>query len=235
MKLLTKNQIQDSKNKERQLDIDQGLSFAKRIDVLRETKEKEEIALIKFREESKNYLKKDVDNLVNRKNILSEEIKTLKDVKKEALIPLDKKWEDINKRQENLSILEKSLTDVLIKSKADKKDLTEKRIQIDMNLRQSEAMIGESKRFKMEAMESENIAKINLSKITEQIKNISSEIESKSTEILQRQGAINAREYNAKIRSKNQDKREKELNEKERAINDKYETLLRNQKRLSLK
>ncbi len=74
MKLLTKTEIEKQKVIERKVEIDQGMTLAKKIDSLRETASKEESNLAKFRIESLKTIKEEIDEKIRQRNSLESEI-----------------------------------------------------------------------------------------------------------------------------------------------------------------
>ncbi len=78
MKLLSKQDIQKQKASERKSEIDQGMTLAKKVDELRETVSKESSNLAKFRIESLKTIHQEIDELLQQKNNLSNEVEQMK-------------------------------------------------------------------------------------------------------------------------------------------------------------
>lgn len=74
MKLLSKEDTQKLKTLERKMDIDEGLKIARKIDQLRKDYSNEETKLKRFKEENE----KEVDLLIQKRDLLIEEIESLK-------------------------------------------------------------------------------------------------------------------------------------------------------------
>lgn len=95
MKLLEKQQVNTQKAKERKLEIDEGAKLAKKIDILRETFSKEQTNLLKFRDESLENIRKEIELGIEKKNQLYREITEAEERKKTLLLPLDKEFDQI--------------------------------------------------------------------------------------------------------------------------------------------
>lgn len=89
MRLLTKNEVQDLKQKERGIEIREGAKLAQKIDVLRETASQEETKLTLFRIESLKQLHEQITSLVEKKDLLKKEVDELEDQKKQLIIAIE--------------------------------------------------------------------------------------------------------------------------------------------------
>ena len=77
MRLLPKSELNQAKNLEKKLEIDQGLALARRIDKLREKSAKEELNDLKYRVESGKILKEEINELIIRRDSLREQVHSL--------------------------------------------------------------------------------------------------------------------------------------------------------------
>lgn len=77
MKILNRQQINEEKSRLRKIEIDEGIKLAEKIDLLRETAAKEESKLKKFRDENLKIIQKEINELIDKRNKLLDEIKNL--------------------------------------------------------------------------------------------------------------------------------------------------------------
>lgn len=76
-RLLDKKLISASLAQERKVEIDKGVKLAQAIDILRETKVKEELALEEFRIVTTQKVQAEIDALLQERNRLKKDIETL--------------------------------------------------------------------------------------------------------------------------------------------------------------
>lgn len=232
MRLLTKTQIQQEKSKERQLDIDQGLAFARKVDSLRETQENERISLDKFRKDSVDALHTQISALSLERDSLAEEVKTLEEKKRFALKPILEERKELDEKKDELTELEKSLSEAFIKSEQNKQFLFERSQEIDRNTRKSKADMGSAAFFLSEAVEKQEEAKKLLEDAVSQSNELLSRSKTKMTDAQKKEESILLREKNVKNLEEYNHERELALNEKDKLVNDRYQTLLRTESRL---
>lgn len=132
MKLLEKQTIVTLKGNERKKEIEEGAKLAKKVDLLRETASKEEARLAKFRTESLAKLKEDIDKLVVERDGLRGQIKTLEENRIQLLVPLDKKWNEINEKDKKLQELGEMLKQRELTLKKCENDLESNRKKLEI-------------------------------------------------------------------------------------------------------
>jgi hypothetical protein len=98
MKIRDKLEISTAKAREKQKEIEEGAKIAKTIDVLRETKAREESSLRKFRDESLKRIQEEINAKIMEKKLLTEDIEGLRATHG----ALKQKVEDINNKIINL-------------------------------------------------------------------------------------------------------------------------------------
>ncbi len=89
MRLLNKNEVQDLKQKERGIEVREGIKLAQKIDVLRETASKEESNLAKFREETLKIIQQEITDLLSQRDILKQEIIDLNEEKRRLRLAIE--------------------------------------------------------------------------------------------------------------------------------------------------
>lgn len=109
MKLLKKDDIIKAKAKDRQLEVDEGMKLARKVDVLRETQVIEEETLAKFRRETLELITKEVNERVIVKDSLNKEVEVLERRRTAALIPLAAEWDRVAQKNRNLEATENML------------------------------------------------------------------------------------------------------------------------------
>ena len=104
MKLLpTRIDINKAKADERKREIDEGLSLARKVDALRETKSNEERKLLEYRSGMIAKVQAEINAYVSERDSLRRENENLIETRKELIKPLDEEWKEINLERENLA------------------------------------------------------------------------------------------------------------------------------------
>lgn len=99
MRLLPKSAINKAKALDRQREIDEGKKLATRVDKLRELSAIEEKNLMAFREKTMEAIQAEIRPLIDKRDTLLKDIKDRTTQRNILLIPLDAKWEEVNKAQ----------------------------------------------------------------------------------------------------------------------------------------
>lgn len=103
MRVLPKQEIDVLKAQERQVEVNEGLKLAKKVDALRETVAKEQANLFKFRDETLKAVNREVAFATHRKSELLNDIEELEERKRRALEPLTT---ELNNLQETKALME---------------------------------------------------------------------------------------------------------------------------------
>ncbi len=232
MILPTKSQIREEKSKERQLDIDQALSLARKIDAMRQTKETEERELAQFRKSAMDSIKSDIAKEMSKRDSLTEEVKILEDRKAKALKPLTEELLEIERKKALLKESEDRVSELLISIQAKERDLSIQQEQAHSFVRQTESALDSARMDRKEAAD-EKAQADSLLRVAELSKEkTDKEIEMKIKDIQGEEMAFLSRERSLKAREENTDKRIRTLTNKERFVNDRYDTLERSIKRI---
>lgn len=110
MKLLPKSEIAKAKVKDRQLEVQEGVKLANRVDNLRETVATEEKVLSDFRREALSSIQAEIDAIISYKNNLNEDVSFLESRKKIALEPLIEREASIKNREIEIDLEKKEIS-----------------------------------------------------------------------------------------------------------------------------
>ncbi len=98
MKILPKKiDIDKAKASEKKIQIDEGVSLARKIDFLRETALKEEKSLLEWRTNNIESVKREIEDYIIVRDNLRKQTEEAEVYRKQLLIPLDNEWAEINK------------------------------------------------------------------------------------------------------------------------------------------
>ena len=232
MKLLAKKQVNEEVALQKSSQIKEGVTIARKIDVLRETLASLEKQREIFLAGSKEELKRHTADLQKEADRIKGEIRQLEERRKELLKPLDDKWAKLEEAKEEHEKNEIALN-------VEKDQIQRERDEIEkarITLIDKENIVAdkeyESKKLLTKASEDRERAGRILEDQIQAKEKFEKEWFDKNREQDQREAALvnqaNINQYRENILNN----REKELNDKETFINDKYETLLRTIKRL---
>lgn len=227
MKLLSKTQILDDTNRQRKIEIDQGVQLAKKVDNLREllaTLERQHCDFISFSVLERTKKLGLLDSEINDKEKLLEK---LEDKRKILLKPLDDEWTQLKQKQkEHIANIEAlSLKQNELSKKEKEISLEQKRLQRDKEIIEDTKRDANTKIENVKRMEYD---------IEQYLKTIKTEREEAQRNYLQASNMLSKQEIENNNWAQALNKREKllkdkekELIDKERAITDKYNTLIR--------
>lgn len=227
MKLLEKNEIQQKKNAERRMEIEEGAKLARKVDNLRETAASEEARLSKFRDANLKKIKEEIDSLISKRDALTGEVERLTEEKRKFQIPLDKEWEKVREDAEKLKTLSGELEDKQIILSQTAKELDDKKRELEIEESRVNDLKLRTKESLRKAEEKLRQSVETLKEADDKKKEADEYEEWKKQELSNREALVATRERDTDIRSENLVQRENELNNRERFINDKYQTLLR--------
>lgn len=231
MRLLDKKSIQVAQANDRKLEIDEGLKVARKVDALRVTFSEEESRLNKFRAETVPRVQSEIDEYIEKRDILVSEIKALEEKRLELQKPLDHEWSKLN--QENMK-----LEHIKVELEYKEKQLSELETSLalsmkDMKIEESriegERLIITQEHDEVLRMKSE--ASVELETALQDKEKILTVLHTREDLITSREAEVAVREREVSMVDKSLKTRERALTKKEREINDKYETLQRTLKR----
>lgn len=97
MHILPKKQdIDRLKAQEKKIEIDTGLSLARSVDRLRESKLKEEKQLLEWRTITIKTIQQEIDQFIEERDKLEQQNHEARNLRNEMLKPLDKEWAEVN-------------------------------------------------------------------------------------------------------------------------------------------
>ena len=111
MKLLPKTKAASLKTESRKLDIDEGVKLAKTVDALRQAKATEEANLAKFRDQSLQLVKTQINTLITEKDDLVRQKESLVYEVELLQKTIDAKWNDAVQKNTVLNTLKNILED----------------------------------------------------------------------------------------------------------------------------
>lgn len=233
MRLLDKRVLNGSVAQERKRQIDSGVELAKKVDVLRETKLKEEAQLAQFRSESIARTQEEIDAKIKEKNSLESKIEDRKRELLKLREPLDAEWGEVNSKIRGVNALSLSLNQmqgelergIALNIRRERENEEEKERIAEERERSVQALI--------EADLSKKEASALLSKARTKSDNLVKTAENKDNLASQREVEVADRERSVEKELKRLKVIEKEQKRKDREIKDKYETLQRDIKRMN--
>lgn len=207
MKLLSKNEISIAKAKDRNLESQEGLKLAKRVDSLRETVSQEEASLQKFRNKTISQITNEISSEINKRDALKDEVSDLEQRRIAALIPLNKELEMIKQRQQVADDKQAALC--IWRDELDDKDteLTEREKQVmfeekrskDMHIR-TESLLIETDTIRSNAEQQNILASETLRKAEQESFVKMKEVSKKEEWVKERERAIGDREIDVEMR-----------------------------------
>lgn len=233
MQLLDKKTITQQKNLERKLEIDEGIKLANKVDKLRQTAAEEETKLYKFRDESIKQVKKEIQDLVDRKESLKTEVEVLDATRAALMEPLDESWKiyDAKKLElENIEIVLLEKRELL-----DSDTVEYQKSLADLKLEESRIAVKkeEINSLLTEAVTTRSTAKEELRSTREQSSKILENSEIREKEVMTRELNVASKERDIINKEEQLKKDRRELDLREKSINDKYNQLLKTQARIN--
>ncbi len=231
MRLLQKSEIDRKKAVEQKTLMDEGLKIAKRVDILRETVAREEVALERFRASSVETINAEIVPLEKKKNDIKKEVSDLEDTRRELMKPLDAEWARVReldrKNASKLVFLEEwddVLTDV-------EKKTQEFRIEAEQHLRAAQTREKLAQEAIDDAARAHESAKAALGS-AHVVETKALELKKKTEKLLtHREGVVAEREKNAMLKETDLVAREQSLSEGWKLLKDREALLERTLKR----
>jgi len=236
MKLLTQNQVFAQKSSERKAELDEGLKIAKRVDEVRLTLQKEQMALEKFRGETTKIVQAEINALLAKKDELTRENMIIERQNLNLKRPFDEEWELI--KMTRLNELDEKLYDV----ERREKDLAKKEFDLgflEKDIKDAEARIMDQDKRSESALKSATEKEQEAHEILNQAKirdaNIQSEIDAKTKAFKENEDKWKAWQMDLEVREEALKRSIQALVKRERFVNDKYRTLLRTEEAIKSK
>ncbi len=102
MKLQPKREIDSLKQKERKIEIDEGLKLVTQVEELRRLRLDEEKNLTEYREKTTALIKVEIDSLIEDRDNLFKWNTQAREEREKLLEPLDREWKELDKAKEQL-------------------------------------------------------------------------------------------------------------------------------------
>lgn len=232
MKLLPKKVINTQVASQKKAQIDEGIQLAQRVDVLRETKLKEEGNLNRFRTETVSMVQAEIDIEIRKRDALKEEISELLIDRQYARVPLDAEWTQLEIEKSSLS--EKN-------QEIDSKSSVLHQREVEIESRENENALLSKKTKELDVLAQQKLSEAdttleNSRQMAAEIRNSAQEtlveVELKEATLNLREKQIEMREGQVEKTARRQLKKDIEQAAHDKTIKDKYETLERTIKRL---
>lgn len=231
MKLLTKQEIQGLKARERLQEIQEGKKLASTVDALRQVRADEEKALERFRVETLSTIHTQVSEEEKKLALLKSEVSIAEDRRAKALIPLTEEAKRIEEEKESLGKLSEEVSEREVSLKKKEKAYDE----LSRELEQEKKRIESERTRSIQSLEEAEQKKKEAHNTLLNAKKIESEAEKEKEVVMkdlqERSQAILNRENENKLREDRMTRREIEQNRREIALNDKYNTFIRTEER----
>jgi hypothetical protein len=227
MKLLTKQQVNVEVQAQRKIQIDEGLTLARKVDALREKLANLETQQKKFFESMDSELHQRTDYLFEEIASREEEIKKLEQKRAELIIPLDNAWQEVKEKK-----LENDNLRVVLDEKSLK--LAEKEQKVIENAKKAKELLFKAKTREKEVervydkadqlkMETESIFTAMLEEKDKQTQ----KFENKEKKLDERENSIKSYEFTLKDREQQIEIKEQEIREEKIRLSDQRQTLER--------
>lgn len=203
MKLLEKNKIQELKTQERVVEVTEGAKLAKKIDNLRQMYADEQRNLVTFRNETIKNVQAEINTYFVQKEELQDEIYSLTEQKKELLIPLDRQWEKVHKKEEELIIFAGNLQKIFSDNAIAKQDIDIERQLLKEDQHRNAIDKAWTVKLLTETEEKNNKATSILAKTEETEKNVLAKLSKKEKALSIRESNISYAEIDIKNKNDN--------------------------------
>lgn len=232
MRLLPKSEIDKVKALDRQREIEEGKKLATRVDGLRELASIEETKLTAFRTKAVKETREAIDGVLAEKEALLSQISGLRHERELLQIPLDLKWDEVNKEKEHCVAWQYRLEERedIIDGRTERLRRLERELEIEKErsieerIRSGELVVSSSRMYEE--------AKEELAKARDEAQIIISQIEFKMLEMRLREERVAARERDLKNNWAQIDRANKLNSEEAERLADQRKTLERAMKRI---
>lgn len=234
-KLLDKRVVTAELQLQHKQQIDLGLSIAKKVDAVRSSFEEEQSKLEEFRTHTIKRVQIEIDGFIRQKDSLIQEIRDRQEQLRQLQIPLDAKWEEVNKAQKICDEWETKLDG--------HQEYINREQQIVEHLKHEvELELNRTSDFKQRSSETLVLAETTLADARESAANtrntaqaILAETELKLKLALEKEKELEEREEFVEVTRLRQEEKDIEQAMHDRTIKDKYDTLAQTIKRLEKK
>lgn len=229
LKLLKKSEINSLKEKDRQMEINEGVKLAKRVDSLRQAQADEELALEKFRRESVLSINNEIIDLSSKKESLAVEVLFLEQerIRLSAPIDLQIEWAKIASDKKEIGMIkeENHAKEVSLLAREVENEVSRKEFE------KREVELGNKESLTIQYLlgaEEHSKKALSFLKEAENTKNNSIVFKEKVLkEMEDRDMTVSSRERDLKNKEQKIERDQKELNEEKKKVLDQRRTLER--------
>lgn len=226
-RLLPKPDLARERANERKTEIDQGLALARKVDALRETSATEEAKLARFRAETLESIRNDMNDLSGAKRALEGQISGLEARRAELLKPLDSEWAEVREKESELTRYALELQERLDYLREGEKDLQVRIEQASYEEKRISDRRGETVRLLAQAEENKQKSAQILAESSRLSAISEAEVRERYLEASRRETEIAVRERNLQLESRKVEKEWKRIEITRIQLQDQRETLER--------
>lgn len=227
IRLLPKSEINKLKSEEVQRERVEGMRLAKSVDSLREIRAQEEAALSKFRIETLSNMHKETTVESEKLGALKKKVSELETRKQEALVPLEKAWDEVKSKEVYLLSYASELNDKFLtlqtfdqKLSLEKDVIEKERSRIKQEREDSIRNLSQSEETKLQA-------KRLFSQVETRVVKSEQELAGQYAEMRLKENQLLDKEKDVEKTRLAQVKRAKELNDLEKLLTNRYRILQR--------
>lgn len=232
MKLLSKQDIDLAKARERKMEIDEGKKLAERVDTLRRVLPAEMARLEEFRDKTVAAVKADIEQILERKNRLSKEADAEEERRARAMEPLTERERELDRREEAIKAGEAENKKQADQVTADRIALLGEESRLQARIEDIGKRDAESKCMNDEAQITSKNARKALREAAFERDTAKKEREQSIDELKRREAAVAVREREAALKDESFARRERDLSLRSRAIIDREEEVSRELRRI---
>lgn len=231
MRLLTKSEVQQELAVERKMQIDEGISLARKVDGLRQKATSEEAALEQFRTGTTSVVIKEVEELIEKRDNLKVEVRSLEEQRDTALDPLYTKEAEVDKKLEALEAAKQHLIEREEAVATAERELEVKRTELSRDRGTLDSELTEATEYKRAARDIFLAARVKESQVNDDLGQREAKVLGRERSVAVREQAVAGRERDAENKLNTAKRIEREVVAREQALNDREETYQRNVER----
>lgn len=227
IRILSKKEVNDALPIQQVMERTQGVILTRRVEGLRQTTLKDEINLKKYHEASVQFVKQDINELLDIKSDLEKTISLLEEKQKKLEEPTTEDWRKIFNERADLAFISGEI-DIKIKDIVNRETkIVESKKDIDV---EDERLKDERKELELYAKETirNKVASDKLLKDSEmKAEKVNNLLEKELKELSIRESKLSAKESDLRLKEDGLNKKELDQNNREKKLLDRYETLKR--------
>lgn len=231
MRLLTKSEVQQELAVERKMQIDEGISLARKVDHIRQTAGSEEALLEQFRSGTTAVVLEEVSDLIVQRDNLKVEVRSLEEQRDTAFDPLYTKEAEVDKKLELLAVNTEALQE-----KADGTEARERALdKRESALSTKEGLVGSMESSAQANLDASHdillASKVKEQQVNDDLSRREAQVVGRELTVSSREEAIGWREKDANNKLQTAKKMLADVAMREQALTDRTETYQRNVER----